>query len=604
MERENRLRHWTLRFGSVSAVMKVTFEIALALVMLAIAGLIALAIWTAAHDDGLVIEAFNVPADMTAKGLTGQVIATQVQDRIAFMQSHADTLRAANTFRNDWGGDIKVQIPDTGVSLGEAYRFLARWLGHETRITGEMWHDAKGIALTARAGNAPAKTFRGRDSDLDALIAKAAEYVYWQTQPYRYTVFLDQQGRTDEGLAYTKQLALYGPAEDRAWAYSRWAFPFELTGDFRSAIEKNRIATTLDPGLPHPLGNIGGSELALGHDEASLRDVQHAMLLLGNGGSRQYSRADAETLSLDFRMLIAEQMGDFPMAIALEVQSQKGSDLNAVHRSATIMMSSDLARNHDVSDSLKADPDAPNEEAVVFEMMATEEYAWYTPPLPQAMRAAALGDWRGVRDDLLAVTALPAGRHPHVKAFTPAAIWPWLAYAYIRSGDVRNAYATIDKTPLDCYLCVRMRGNIEAAQKNWSGAARWFAEAVRQAPSIPFAYTDWGAMLLTEGDYDAAIAKFATAHDKGPHFADPLEMWGEALMLKNRSDLALAKFEEANKYAPNWGRLHLEWGKALFYTGRKDEAWKQLAIAAHLDLSAGDRNSLSHQMRAGSPRSQ
>src|SRR6202030_3533494 len=106
----------------LSAIMKIAFEIALAFIIFAIAGLVASAIWAAAHNDGLVIGAFNVPADMAAKGLTRQVIATQVQDRIAFIQSHADTLRAASTFRNNWGDDIKVQIPDTGVSIGEAYR--------------------------------------------------------------------------------------------------------------------------------------------------------------------------------------------------------------------------------------------------------------------------------------------------------------------------------------------------------------------------------------------------------------------------------------------------------------------------------------------------
>jgi len=259
-------------------------------------------------------------------------------------------------------------------------------------------------------------------------------------------------------------------------------------------------------------------------------------------------------------------------------------------------MSYDLARNHDVSISLKADPDAPNEEAVVFGIMATEEYAWYIPPLPQAMRSAALDDWRGMRDDRLAVTTLPAARHPHVKAYMPATILPWLAYAYARLGDVGAARAQIEKTPLDCYFCVRMRGNIEAAAKNWSGAARWFADAVKQAPSIPFAYVDWGAMLLHKGDYDGAIVKFEQAHAKGPHFGDPLEMWGEALMAKNRSDLALAKFEEANKYAPNWGRLHLKWGDALMYAGRRGEARKQFDVASRLDRSVSDKAALAHWM--------
>jgi tetratricopeptide (TPR) repeat protein len=118
------------------------------------------------------------------------------------------------------------------------------------------------------------------------------------------------------------------------------------------------------------------------------------------------------------------------------------------------------------------------------------------------------------------------------------------------------------------------------------------------APSLPFAPTDWGQMLLGQSNYDGAIAQFTIANQRGPHFADPLEMWGEALMQKNRSDLALAKFEDANLYAPRWGRLHLKWGEALSYVGRKDEAHAQLEAASGMDLSAEDRGKLVSNMRA------
>ena len=115
--------------------------------------------------------------------------------------------------------------------------------------------------------------------------------------------------------------------------------------------------------------------------------------------------------------------------------------------------------------------------------------------------------------------------------------------------------------------------------------------AYREAgSSIPFAYADWREMLLREGEFDAAIAKFTTANQKGPNFADPLEMWGEALIAKSRSDLALAKFEEANKYAPKWGRLHLKWGEALLWSGDKAGVQKQFAAAAAPDLSASEKS--------------
>ena len=122
---------------------------------------------------------------------------------------------------------------------------------------------------------------------------------------------------------------------------------------------------------------------------------------------------------------------------------------------------------------------------------------------------------------------------------------------------------------------LRARAQIAELQGQHARADWWFARAVAEAPSIPFAYTDWGHALLARGEPMAAIAKFTLANQKGPHFADPLEGWGEALMAKNHSDLALAKFAEADKYAPNWGRLHLKWGEALAVCrqeGRGEEA--------------------------------
>jgi tetratricopeptide (TPR) repeat protein len=176
-------------------------------------------------------------------------------------------------------------------------------------------------------------------------------------------------------------------------------------------------------------------------------------------------------------------------------------------------------------------------------------------------------------------------------------IWPASAYASAAIGNFAAAHTLVDKTPRDCYFCVRMRGRIDAVGKNWNGATYWFTEAARQGPSLPSAYAEWGAMLLAKGDYVAAIEKFREANLKGPHFADPLEMWGEALIAKNRADLALPKFEEANKYAPNWGRLHLKWGEAQWWSGNNELARKQFAVAAGLDLSVSEKSELA-RMRA------
>src|SRR3954452_18950448 len=72
MRREDHLRHWSLRVRHISDVFKLSFEFGAALVLSALAVSLTIAIWTAAHDRALVIEAFNVPSDMAANGLTGQ----------------------------------------------------------------------------------------------------------------------------------------------------------------------------------------------------------------------------------------------------------------------------------------------------------------------------------------------------------------------------------------------------------------------------------------------------------------------------------------------------------------------------------------------------
>ena len=122
-----------------------------------VASLIALALiaaaWSAAHDHGLVVEAFSVPPDLVQRGLTGQVVAKQVLDRLSDLQAQTASMRSASTYQNNWGEDLKVEIPETGVSLGDVRRYLREWLGHETHISGEIYRTPTGLTMTARAGS-------------------------------------------------------------------------------------------------------------------------------------------------------------------------------------------------------------------------------------------------------------------------------------------------------------------------------------------------------------------------------------------------------------------------------------------------------------------
>ncbi|MGN6516017.1 MAG: hypothetical protein ACTHLR_09280, partial [Rhizomicrobium sp.] len=134
LEREDRVRHWSLLVHHTSDILKLALELAAALIFVSVVVAIVAAIWMASHDNSLVIDAFKVPPDMAAKGLTGDVVASQLLDRLTKMQEDTDSSRAPDTYASDWSAGIKVYIPNTGVSVGDAYRYLANWLGDQTHI--------------------------------------------------------------------------------------------------------------------------------------------------------------------------------------------------------------------------------------------------------------------------------------------------------------------------------------------------------------------------------------------------------------------------------------------------------------------------------------
>ena len=67
MQEEADIHRWSLRIRHISDVMKVAFELSAAFIVVAIAIGVGAAIWNAANDKGVAIEAFSVPPDMAAK---------------------------------------------------------------------------------------------------------------------------------------------------------------------------------------------------------------------------------------------------------------------------------------------------------------------------------------------------------------------------------------------------------------------------------------------------------------------------------------------------------------------------------------------------------
>jgi len=582
-EEPYKLSHFRLRRFSDWA--KAAFEFSLGILALAlVAGVSALA-WNAAHSDGVVIESFAVPPDMAAKGLSGQVIASQTLDKLAaIIISTNGSVRAAKTYSNGASDDIKVEIPETGVSVGEAYRFLKTWLGHETRISGEVWRTASGIAVTARISGQEGATFTGAEADLPALVGKVAEHIARQTQPYRFGVYLlCSQNRSADTLAVFQELATSGPAQERPWGYVGWANSVRASGGSTVyGVSLLRQALVLQPDNVLVLNNLSGALHGIGHFEESLHLREKELPILSGGASQS---VDANVVPSYRQSTQAYIHGD-KGALREAVQEMRGAlSLRGGGNTAEqyYFLVNSMAALHEVEsarfaqvDGLSQSGTAANASQAISARLAVDHEAQ---------------DWTALLTHAKALDPLLVSSAAARELFL-ARDAPRIALAQAKLGNLTAAETSLKPMSAGCYPCLIARAQVAELQGQHARAHFWFTRATEAGPSLPFAFEAEGRSLLARGKPDDAIAQFILSNKKGPHFADALEGWGEALMAKNQSHLAVAKFAEAEKYAPNWGRLHLKWGEALVYAGKADEAKAQFARAATLDLTPAEKSEL------------
>jgi len=581
-----------LKLGIFSQRVSIALRGLTAVIGLAVVIGLGVVIWNAVHADGLVVEALAVPPRFIQAGVGGEIIADDLMTRLGAIRdiAVAASLDESKGVSRDRDEDVKVEIPDTGVSLGQAWHYLRLWLGHERRVTGNLRVAGDGaVMLTVALEGEQGFTLSGNEGDLAKLEQQAAEHIFDQVDPLNYSLYLLVNGRPAEALAATERVtqSVHEPKE-LANVYSLLAYETRrATGDMALTAARIRLALAIDPKAAAPRVEIIRDSIAMGHDEEGLAEARAVPKL----------RAEDQPLlqrGRGFQIILYEaarerdlETGDFADAL-----TRKCADCSLSDQS--LIWAEDAARTHDAGQSRSMIEQA--RAAGLAPAGATDQMA-----RARYFSDMARGDGQAATADARAYAA--AVKANTVAGFTltalevEAEVTPLLAEALAQSGDLDGAQGAINATPLDCYNCLRERGRIAALKKNWPVASDWFARAVAAAPSVPFAYDDWGGMLLARGDADAAIAKFNLANQKGPHFADPLEMWGEALMAKNQSHLALAKFEEAEKYAPNWGRLHLKWGEALGYAGHKNQARAQYQTASRLGLSTAEKIELDRQVR-------
>lgn len=547
-------------------------------------------VWDAAHDHGLVIEPFSTPPDLAAQGVTGQVLAAELLDNLATLDGQTQSMRRSASYASSWSGDAKVEIPSTGVSIGELERFLRSWLGHQTRISGELVRiapkDGKpgGLALTVRAGSTAGQRVVSETGDVDDMLGKAAINLYRQSQPYRYFIYANLVGKRDDAEAVLTKLTLSDDRRERTWAWSGLSSIHRLSDPARGEADARRsLAET--PNFAPAMANLGLAAESADHPQTALNVLRKATPLFSESKViepqlARYNQLNAilhlDILACDYRLALSDNAALYAFARALGDTSTLGEAVQAA--GLLVLLHEPLAGERMFPANILADAPFLTRDLWITDRREREDW-------PGLIAAA-----EPVLDGAL---PLNAGERVLWLRFT----LPNVAYARAMTGDIAGARALIAQAPADGYSVMIAQGEIAALAGDAAGADRWFAQAVKSAPSIARAYVAWGRVLLARGYAAAAIVRFGQAAARAPRYADAQSGWGQALLAKGDAKGADAKFRAADAVAPRWGRNHLLWGDALARLGRPAEARGQWSTARSLDLSAADRSLVDQHLR-------
>lgn len=222
--------------------------------LLVLTGSLALigAFWWEWRRNVVVIDALEVPKELTEKGYSGVVFAQRLADQIYSIQRTVRN-RVEGTGVEVGGLQTDFQVPAANLSLKTLVRYVRQvFKRNEIRIRGEVTTQGKKYALQLRTSNGRATSTRPArtTSEFENLLKVGAEDVILLAVPllalqYR---FLDEYNvscfpRTLDAVRFFLSTT---PSRQHKFAYTVWGNVLTVMDDFDGAIEKYRIAISID----------------------------------------------------------------------------------------------------------------------------------------------------------------------------------------------------------------------------------------------------------------------------------------------------------------------------------------------------------------------
>ena len=506
---------------------------------------VAIVIYSAIHSRSVVIDPFDIAPNIAAQVPSGKIVAAGLLDVLTRIQAANHSSAEHRSLSNAWTNDIAIEVPETGISIGQFEQTLKTRFGHDQHIDGDLVQTGKGgLALTVRGTGIMPKTFTDEARDLDKLLAEAGEYVYGQSQPGLWTAYLANNDRNDEAIRFAQTAYAAVDPSERPYVLNYWANAIAGKGGDRAlseALTLYRETVRLKPDFWVGYNNIMGALSGLGDEEGTVR-VGEQLLKAAGGRPGRASEAfygNYDTTVWDLAAVHASTFADMESHGGIGTNSAAAGPANLIVAQLDVQM-------HDVEAAALRLKTTPVDEKNAPDVAAAA--------LDRALLAEEGGDLKTAAREWDAFAAAYA--NPTVSTANPQFIC-FAALSYEKTRQPAKAEAALNAvdgfTFVDCY---RFKGDVLDVRGDWPGAQVWYAKAVKLGPSIPSGYYSWGVALAKHGDLDGAAAKFKDANLKGPHWADPLKAWGDVLAKQGRTKEALAKYDAALKYAPNWKQLN------------------------------------------------
>ena len=254
---------------------------------------LAIVIYDAVHSRSVVIDPFDIAPNLAAEVPSGKIVAAGLLDVLTQIQAANRSSAEHRSLSNAWTNDIAIEVPETGISIGQLERILKTRFGHDQHIDGDLVQTEKGgLALTVRGTGILPKTFTDEARNLDKLLTQAGEYVYGQSQPGLWAAYLSND-RLDEAISFSQAAYATVDPSERPYVLNAWANAISAKGGEganREALPLYREAVRLKPDYWVGYNNIMFALAGLGDEEGVVRVGEQMMKppAGGPGGRPRY----------------------------------------------------------------------------------------------------------------------------------------------------------------------------------------------------------------------------------------------------------------------------------------------------------------------------